>query len=307
MSRYVGSLGLGMCLLLAVPAVASADPLSLRKCDESASGQGGTEITVDGQRSCPHGSSGGGSSGGGESGPVVVRRVVDCGPVQLAGHVLAAPGDVCGQVGNTCAIPANSTAVVDPLVTTEAVQERQPDGSWLLVNTLCAVRTATPRISALVVTEQVRKLVPRPGIGVAPPGGATLVNIQTLLWVDTAADQDLATIALLGHRVALRIHVQRVDWSFGDGERESTDGPGRAYDPGDACRTRLCPGYWGHVYTATGPVTISATTTWSGEYNVDGTGWLAIAGTVTGPAHTTTLTVREARGVLVDPTNPTGR
>jgi hypothetical protein len=159
----------------------------------------------------------------------------------------------------------------------------------------------------LLVREQVRKLVPHPSIGVAPPGGATLVNIQTLLWVNAPADQQLATITLLGHQIGLRIHVQSVAWDFGDGHGTTTSGPERAYDPDDGCNTKLCPGYWGHIYTDTGPMTITATVTWTATFTVDGGPVQTIPGTVTGTRQTVTLTVKQARGVLVDPTDPPSR
>lgn len=158
---------------------------------------------------------------------------------------------------------------------------------------------AAPQVTPVVAMAQVRKLVPHPAIGIAPPGGRSLVNIQTLLWVDAAADQSLGTVTLLGHRVGLRIHVQRVDWDFGDGQTETTAEPGRKYDPGDPCSTVTCRGYWGHVYTTTGAMTVFAQVTWSGEFRVGAGAWTPIAGAVTGPSVATGLTIRQARGVLV--------
>jgi hypothetical protein len=93
--------------------------------------------------------------------------------------------------------------------------------------------------------------------------------------------------------------VNAVDWDFGDGTKATATTPGRAYDPADPCRTARCPGYWGHVYTVTGAMHLSAQVTWSGQFRVAGGAWEDIAGTVTGPRQTTTLTVKQARGVLV--------
>ncbi len=147
-------------------------------------------------------------------------------------------------------------------------------------------------------------MVPRPGIGVAPPGGKTLVNLQTVLWADTPADRSLGAVTLLGtYRVALRVHVQRVAWAFGDGATEVAGSPGLPYRKGEHCTTVTCPGHFGHVYATTGTMTITEQVTWSGQYSVNGGAWQDVAGTVDGPAATAQVTVLQARGVLVaDPT-----
>ena len=239
----------------------------------------------------------GGSSGQGN--PAPVTRVVNCGPPRVAGQLRRGPGDVCGPVQRVCQVFTMKQLPTDPTITTTATVQRNGDGSWTLVAVNCAAKNAAPQVTALLVMQQVRKLVPHPKIGVAPPGGATLVNVQTLLWADTPADQPLGTVTLLGHRVALRVHVERVDWDFGDGQSDTTDGPEPKYDPADDCHTVTCPGYWGHVYVATGPMTIAASITWSGQYRIDGGAWQDIPDTVTGPTATAALTVKQARGVLV--------
>jgi len=234
-----------------------------------------------------------------QTGSAPVTRVVNCGPPRVAGQLRRGPGDVCGPVQRVCQVFTMKQLPTDPTITTTATVQRNGDGSWTLVAVNCAAKNAAPQVTALLVMQQVRKLVPHPKIGVAPPGGATLVNVQTLLWADTPADQPLGTVTLLGHRVALRVHVERVDWDFGDGQSDTTDGPEPKYDPADDCHTVTCPGYWGHVYVATGPMTIAASITWSGQYRIDGGAWQDIPDTVTGPTATAALTVKQARGVLV--------
>jgi hypothetical protein len=174
----------------------------------------------------------------------------------------------------------------------------------MLIGFNCGAEAAVPGVTGLMVRQEIERLVPHPAVGVAPPGGVTLVNIQTLLWVETPADRSLGTVTLLGHRVELRVHVSRVDWDFGDGGTDTTDGPEPKYDPADDCHTVTCPGYWGHMFTTTGARSISAAVSWTGRYRVDGGGWQAIVGTVSGPATTATITVREARGVLVADPEP---
>jgi len=147
---------------------------------------------------------------------------------------------------------------------------------------------------------QAEKLLPHPRIGTAPAGNVTLVNIETVLWVDTPADFTLGTVRLLGYRVTLRAHLERTGWSFGDDQTDTTNGPGKRYTHEDPCRTADCPNYFGHTYRRTGSVTIGAELTWSGQFQVDGGAWQDIPGTVTAAAQNQPMRVKEARGVLVD-------
>ncbi|MDT4958134.1 MAG: hypothetical protein QOD31_1933, partial [Pseudonocardiales bacterium] len=264
--------------------------------DTSGADAGKSSVIGHVNRTCDGGVLAGRGGEGGAAVPVI--RVVDCGPPQVAGQVRPGPGDVCDQVRNVCDAATVARLPKDPKITT-ATQQRDTDGSWSLAGIDCAVQAAAPRVTAVLVMREVRKLVPHPKVGIAPPGGATLVNIQTLLWADTPSDQSLGTVTLLGHQVTLQVHVAQVDWDFGDGQRDTTPSPEPRYDPSAGCKTVSCPGYWGHVYAATGAMTVSATVTWSGRYRVDGGAWLDIPGTVTGPATTAALTVRQARGVLV--------
>jgi hypothetical protein len=176
----------------------------------------------------------------------------------------------------------------------------QPDGSWKVVDHNCAAPVGTaPGVTAADVRDAARRLVPAPAIGVAPPGGATLVNLQTLLWVDTPADRSLGTVPLLGQPVGIEVHVASVRWAFGDGTSDVAAMPGKRYDKSDPCATVLCPDYYGHVYRRAGAMTVAATVTWTARYRVAGGGWQNVPGSVTGRASSIRLTVREARGVLV--------
>jgi hypothetical protein len=147
--------------------------------------------------------------------------------------------------------------------------------------------------------EAAERLLPHPAIGSAPVGHVTLVNIETVLWVDTPPDRTLGTVTLLGHRVTLRAHLQQVAWDFGDEATDTTTGPGKPYTNADPCRTKQCPSYFGHTYLHTGAVTVAADLTWTGQFRVDDGAWQAILGTVAAPATSEAIRVKEARGVLI--------
>jgi hypothetical protein len=267
-------------------------------CGSAVDGHGGDgALVIAGEASCNAGNSSSPSSGKG--GPVPVVKTVDCGPPQVSDQLRPTGTTFCRYLGNTCSVPSAAQLPTDPHATTTVTIRQNPDGTWTQTAYSCAARSTTPQLTAQLLRQQIQKRVPHPGIGVAPPGGITLVHIQTLLWLNTPPSQPLGTATLLGHHLTLRVHVHHVDWDFGDGSSDTTTGPQRRYDPTDPCHTPTCPRYWGHTYTHTGTTTLHAHTTWTGQYRIDGGGWLTIPGTVTGPDTTTTLTIRQARGILV--------
>jgi hypothetical protein len=175
---------------------------------------------------------------------------------------------------------------------------KQSDGSWSYVGNGC-VLSAPPAVTANMVRDQVVRLVPSAAVGLAPHD-ATLVNIETVMWVDAPSQRTLAPITLLGRRVIVRLALDHVDWSFGDGQTGGSTGPGKAYDPrNDPCRAVECPGYFGHTYRKTGTVTVAATASWRATFTVDGGAAITIPGTVAAPTARARLAVKEARAVLV--------
>jgi len=237
--------------------------------------------------------------------PTVLHRSVDCGAPRAGIPAVVNHQNFCNLVRRDCNVADPKALPTDPHVTTLALLRSDDDGkTWVYTGADCAARTSRVQVTPMLVRQEIEKLVPRPAIGVAPPGGKTLVNVQTVLWVDTPADRGLGTVTLLGtYRVALRVHVQQVAWAFGDGATTVADGPGLPYRKGEHCTTVTCPGHFGHVYARTGTMRINSQVTWSGQYSVNGGAWQDVAGTVAGPSATTQVAVLQARGVLVaDPT-----
>jgi hypothetical protein len=227
-----------------------------------------------------------------------ISTSIDCGPPAVVGHEMPLTNPNCAVARVFCDV--QSTAQLPtPTVTDTVTVTRFPDGR-IEIAPHCRVHVGkrAARITDEMLRDEAEKLVPHPKIGVAPPGGVTLVNIETVLWVDTLPDRFLGTVTLLGHRVDLRAHVEQVHWDFGDGSTDTTSTPGEAYTHDDPCRTVDCPHYFGHTYIHTGRVTITAELTWTGEFRVDGGTWQPITGAVAAPATATSVHVKEARGIL---------
>ncbi len=163
---------------------------------------------------------------------------------------------------------------------------------------------AAPGLSEVDVRAEVVKLLPAVAIKSAPPGGYALTQFESIFWADTPTVRDLGSAALLGHQIAITVTAQSTAWSFGDGARATSSGPGRPYVATDPCRQVQCPGWFGHTYTQTGAVTVTAAVGWTATYTVDAGPTQTITGTVTGPVATLPLAVKQARAVLVpDPTH----
>ncbi|WP_143465883.1 PKD domain-containing protein [Kribbella sp. ALI-6-A] len=132
-----------------------------------------------------------------------------------------------------------------------------------------------------------------PGLRVnVQPAGRTLVNLDTIVYTDQAKVSD-TTVELLGFPVAVEATPMSYTWNFGDGTSKTTGSPGKPYPAKEIT----------HKYLKRGAVGVTLTTHYAARFNVAGTGWQYISGTVpiTGPA--TALQVREAVPVLVDPPN----
>jgi hypothetical protein len=235
--------------------------------------------------------------------PIGTTTLVRCGVgtrAALAGlrdPEAAADAAGCGTNEQQC-----QQSATDPNNTDAALRvQKGADGAWTLNGGQCVapLASAKPVVTAADVRAQVVRLIPTAAIGLAPRT-ATLVNIQTIMWVAAPGRRTLAAVQILGQRVDISLRLARVAWSFGDGHGESTSWPGKAYDATHApCRTRMCAGYFGHVYDRTGRVRLTATAQWAASFTVNGGAAQQIPGTVAGPTAASTLVVKQARSVLV--------
>lgn len=87
-----------------------------------------------------------------------------------------------------------------------------------------------------------------PQVGMAPPPGKLVVNLQTYLWVDPSMWRSMSASASVGGVSATVVATpSRVVWTMGDGDTVTCNGPGVPYDAGAGPSASNC------AYTYTTP------------------------------------------------------
>lgn len=107
------------------------------------------------------------------------------------------------------------------------------------------------------------------GINVQPPGGRALINTEVL--AHSTARQHVLTTTVMGTPVEVRLTPVRWTWQFTGQDHDpfTTDHPGAPY-PDMSVQA---------IYTRVGQDrTVTATTTWMGEYRVFAGPWLLVQG-----------------------------
>jgi len=152
---------------------------------------------------------------------------------------------------------------------------------------------APPRITpAMVLRAFERVPLPDSELVVQPPGGQTLVGLDTIFSTD--AEGFTETVTLLGREVELDITPTSYLWRHGDSTEQTTDWPGQEWR-----RSRSEGRYVTHLYEDRMRVTTSVDTTWSARFRVDGGAWEEVPGTVTIEGDPSPLRVRSASPHLV--------
>ena len=157
------------------------------------------------------------------------------------------------------------------------------------------IPSAPPQVTNAMVLRALRRVeVPSPQLVVQPPGGKTLVNLETIF--STSAEPFSASVRLVGRRVDLEIEPVGFVWSHGDGTSQRSTEPGRAYAVGVAFSEYLT-----HVYTDAG-VTVHprVSVEYGARFRVDGGRWRDVDGTVTVEGDPVELRIVEGRPQLVN-------
>ncbi len=262
-----------------------------------------TGVLVDG-RCRPVGGGTGGGSGGGDSSssaPAPVTKTVNCGRPRASRADVHDSWNIaeCGANEKACLLADPATGKPKPVDAVGLLQQDPATKAWTLQSVWCPANS-TPVPDLNTIYDEVVKLLPAVPIAAVPPNHRTLVNIQTIVWAQTAADRDLGTVRVVGLPVHLRLHFDHGDWVFGDGSTDTAHTPGQPFTQADYCNTAQCPGFYGHTYTSTGRMTLELAVSWTAEYSLDGAHWNPVSGAaLQGPRTSAALTVLQARSELV--------
>jgi hypothetical protein len=172
-------------------------------------------------------------------------------------------------------------------------------GIWTVVGTTCHSDIA-PGAGPRLTLEQIgaafmRTPWAKPTVRIQPEGEVTLVNLKTFYRVSWSEEGfepgEVDVRTLLGVRVHIRPKLVGFTYEFGDGTSEGpTTSTGGIWPDGDVT----------HRYRDRGEFGTRVVTTFGADVSLDGRDWFAIPRTVDVPGPVTTVTVKEARAVLVN-------
>ncbi len=120
------------------------------------------------------------------------------------------------------------------------------------------------------------------------PANRGIVNLPVLFATGEAASLDPPAFTLGSHQVVLRATAQW-DWRFGDGAEQIFDVPGGVYPDVDVS----------HTYPAQGTFDVRVTSTWQGQFWVDGAGPFPVTGQPLTQTQPLVVPVKEAHAVLI--------
>lgn len=158
------------------------------------------------------------------------------------------------------------------------------------VGDVCAPDTAVdePNLAQIAIREFKRFKWPVSDLRTQPPGGKTLVNLDTVFLTGNTgvSSKDLV---IGGRRLRIEATPTTYTWVFGDGSETSTASPGHKYPNHDVF----------HVYKTTDTVSARVDTTYSGRFRIGNGDWKTIDETVTVTGAAEMLDVLEAKPQLV--------
>ena len=219
----------------------------------------------------------------------------------LANCPAAKPDQIGENVSCMAALKACPPDTKGPLsvIWRRAVLDGEVVEPWASVGLTCHTDVAPgarPTISMADIRAQfMRTPWAKPQISSQPAGNVTLVNLKTFYRVNWSTQGfgpgEVDASNLLGFTVRIRPKVVGFTYLFGDGDTFGpTTSTGGVYPDGDVT----------HTYRKRGEYPVRVQTTWGADFSIDGSTWDEIPDTVTVSGPPTTITVKEAKAVLVN-------
>jgi len=148
--------------------------------------------------------------------------------------------------------------------------------------------TDAPLLAA--IQREWTQLHPQPSdIALQPNTGWVIATVPTVAMAGDAPRLHQAT--LLGAPVEIRATASAYRWDWGDGSHTQTSDPGHPYP-----RATLT-----HTYPhASAAATVALTTTWTGQFRINGGAWMPFDSTITSASTPVNLVVYDPRSRLVD-------
>lgn len=204
--------------------------------------------------------------------------------------VTTTSGQSCTPDVNSCVTNASYTVDNNDTIAVPQASPQQPDEEMVMVAIIrvdpeadteehvafdcrpVSEANSTSETEPVVITVTQRDFASMPveplEASAGPPEGWLPVNMRNVLYADP--EEQVLQTELLDTPVSVRATPVSYHWDLGDGNTITTDSPGQPY-PSDEISTS---------YTQEGWYDITLTTTFSGEFSVDGDPWQDIDGTI---------------------------
>jgi hypothetical protein len=169
------------------------------------------------------------------------------------------------------------------------------DEPWTYSHSECRDPSEVGAVRRTLTWQDVMSAIRRIGVPAgeveAPP--YTLVNLETTFY--TAPHEIARSLAIIGYSVDVEISPIAYEWRWGDGSLTTTTTPGRPYPSTEVTHT------YRHATRGASRLQLSVAVTYQARYRVDGGDWIDIPETITIDGPATSIPVKQASPVLVQP------